>query len=115
MKWTLIGVLCISLAIVHGKDEEHVLTINGEDEFNKAVKDSEFLVAEFYAPWCGHCKNLAPEYEKAAKTLKEKDSKVVLAKVTKCIKQPSFTMACVTHTVCLNRCLITSSSVCMLY
>jgi protein disulfide-isomerase A1 len=50
-----------------------------KDNFDEFVKSNDIVLAEFFAPWCGHCKALAPEYEEAATSLKEKNIK--LAKV----------------------------------
>jgi len=49
--------------------------------FDKVVKDtSKDVLVEFYAPWCGHCKRLAPDYEIVANAFAG-DDHVAIAKI----------------------------------
>ncbi|URE14449.1 Ubiquitin-like autophagy protein Apg12 [Musa troglodytarum] len=47
-----------------------VLTSQNFDEL--VIKSKDLWIVEFFAPWCGHCKKLAPEWKKAANNLKGK-------------------------------------------
>jgi protein disulfide-isomerase-like protein len=49
--------------------------------FDTIVKDSsKDVLVEFYAPWCGHCKRLAPDYEIVANAFAAEDN-IVIAKI----------------------------------
>ncbi|KAI0409934.1 hypothetical protein F4802DRAFT_542674 [Xylaria palmicola] len=46
-----------------------VLQVDAKNYERLIAKSNHTSVVEFYAPWCGHCQNLKPAYEKAAKNL----------------------------------------------
>ncbi|KAK7207013.1 thioredoxin-like protein [Myxozyma melibiosi] len=60
-------VSCASAAF-YGKDSE-VINLTPKT-FRSEVYDTNYTtIVEYYAEWCGHCKNLRPHYAKAAKSL----------------------------------------------
>ncbi|KAD1384636.1 hypothetical protein E3N88_42907 [Mikania micrantha] len=65
----------------------HEFKLNGkvleldESKFDAAISSFDFVFVDFYAPWCGHCKRLSPELDKAAPMVSGLKTPIVIAKI----------------------------------
>jgi len=64
----IFAILAFTAFAEEGEEDVLILT---DANYEAALKDNEFIFIKFYAPWCGHCKRLAPDWAKAATQLKE--------------------------------------------
>ena len=76
MKQIILAFCLLAFALADG--DVFVLT---DDNFDKTIESNPMVMVKFYAPWCGHCKSLAPEYEKLAQTIKNASKNYLLAEL----------------------------------
>lgn len=83
-----VGVAILSIfALLFSSVSSHDFPTDGtvlelhDSNFDSAISAFDFILVDFYAPWCGHCKRLAPELDAAAPVLASLKEPIVIAKV----------------------------------
>lgn len=78
---TILTTFALTEAGKWGVEEDAYVAVLGQETFEKFLQDNPKVFVKFYAPWCGHCKKMAPGYSNVAKRMQELDDGTPIAKV----------------------------------
>ena len=84
--WKIFACLAVVLIAVfffyNSTVSDHNVVVLTDENFNQAVSDNPIMLVEFYAPWCGHCMQLAPKYARVANRFQDAEMPdVTIAKI----------------------------------
>jgi protein disulfide-isomerase-like protein len=68
-------------AAAEAASDSAVVALKDIDFEDGKMAATEFALVEFFAPWCGHCKKLEPEFQAAAQQLRDYQPRVIFAAV----------------------------------
>ena len=79
---TMLLLLSMALAVASGEiTEDNGVLVLSEANFDEAVSAHNLVLVEFYAPWCGHCKAIAPKLEELALGFADRAEQVLIGKM----------------------------------
>ncbi|KAM9895523.1 hypothetical protein OXX79_008032, partial [Metschnikowia pulcherrima] len=87
-----IAALLASVSLVTAADEPAIASADSAvlqltaANFKETLEQNPLVLVEFFAPWCGHCKTLGPQFAQAADDLSVSLPKVKLGQVN-CVEE----------------------------
>lgn len=79
-------ILVCLISLVSSDDYGDNAVAYSKESFDEAIAREDILFVMFYAPWCGHCKRLAPTWDDLAKEYNVENRQITVGKVD-CTKE----------------------------